>query len=118
MRQGYMLSIATRYQRRNKTNNTIALQLFLSDFYKILSQASVALFEMIFICQLHYNTKRSEIVTPLLLFTVSSYFSYSQITQYPKNDLQIKIKKAETIASTFDMIAYDHRKSNKRIDLS
>ena len=32
MRQGYMLSIATRYQRRNETNNTIALQSFLPDF--------------------------------------------------------------------------------------
>ena len=32
MRQGYMLSIATRYQRRNETNNTIALRSFPPDF--------------------------------------------------------------------------------------
>ena len=75
MRQGLMLSIATRYQRRNKTNNTIALQLFLSDFYKIISEASVAKFEMIF-----YNliiTQKGAKVLPLCsFFTVSSYFSY------------------------------------------
>ena len=31
------------------------------------------------------------------------------------NGCFLEIKKAETVASTFDMIAYDHRKSNKRM---
>jgi hypothetical protein len=41
------------------------------------------------------------------LYTVYKAFTYIK--------KRLKTKKAETFASTFDMIAYDHRKSNKRI---
>jgi hypothetical protein len=62
---------------------------------------------------LYYNTKNGRDVDSLPLFTISLHRLQS-IYIYKK---RLKTKKAETFASTFDMIAYDHRKSNKRIDV-
>ena len=44
-------------------------------------------------------------------------FLYSVYKAFTYRKKRLKTKKAETVASTFDMIAYDHRKSNKRIDI-
>jgi hypothetical protein len=60
---------------------------------------------------LYYITKSGRDVGSLPLFTIS--LQRLQSIYIIKS--VIEIKKAETFASTFDMIAYDHRKSNKRI---
>jgi hypothetical protein len=62
---------------------------------------------------LYYITKSGRDVGSLPLFTIS--LQRLQSIYIIKS--VIEIKKAETFASTFDMIAYDHRKSNKRIDV-